>query len=753
MSGKKKRSKVTIALLALVVSVGVGCATDLDVDDVQFACDSDDDCVEGYGCAPGPGEEDVCIPEEEIEEPGENNQEPGENNGEENNQEPDPGECEVGEEEECSCGDLDFPYHEGITGSRVCDEDERWGSCQCPEVCEDEAEALMVEGESCGVCGEGTISCQEGVAQCSDPGPANACGGCEEQESTPNCLGDEALVCVGGEVPTCEEVESGEGVLEIAGPEEESWSDEMNVYYSIAQEVDGEACPAGWEMGAVKRPGSYRSASSIGEMEYAIDRVVDGEDGDLRVVIQQPMDLGGDDEETVSTHTGCTSFEAGDSDFEVEVEPLQTLMRGDYRFSFQPPIATETVPGQEPGPLGNPDDFWDLEAHEWTMPGLENFMSSPGSLLVGCEEGEDCPHEGESGLFEHYEAERSRSGVPSLGFWSDFFEDYEVLMEGLEASEVEVIREAYMALFDEHMAFIEGELGDRYRLIQTNFDSDSGHFEPLVQHFPEAQLKGSYRWGKVGQGAPEMEVVGVVLGIFRDYPLRRDCSATDDEVCHQPVEPVVDLESAVGEVSFSLESYAGSEGAIRSVTMELPSNEMLRRLFFDYIPGEIYPRLEAEEIDDDVFEYRVESWESLGQLYRTVAPCEAVVAELEDREFEDIDAVESLCEAAYGDEEGATALDRVSHHVPLDRRQEYELRLSGLEYCGDQFGGDPYQMLRFERYVPADTFFDPCASEFANLQPTDEDMAVSWPIGRQNLSVESGLDRSHFNWWEGDDEE
>ncbi len=758
MSENKKGSKITVALVALFVSVGIGCATDLDVDETIFACDGDGDCVEGYRCAEGPEGEDVCQPEGELEEP--NNQEPNNqepNNQEPNNQEPnndeDPPECEVGDEQSCDCGHLDFPYREGMEGVQSCGDDEEWLDCQCPEVCKDEAQALMVEGEECGVCGQGTISCDDGVAECSDVGPVNACGGCQETDSTPNCLGDERLVCQEGEIPTCEEVVSDDGTLTIVGPDDEQWSDDMNVYYSIAQDVGDGACPDGWAMGAVKRPGSYRSASSIEELEYAVDRIADGTDGDLRVVIQQPMELEGGDEETVSTHTGCAEFEAGDSEFEVEVEPLQTLMRGDYRFSFQPPIATEAVPGQEPGPLGNPDDYWDVEAHDWTMPGLENFMSSPGSLLVGCEEGEDCPHEGESGLFEHYDGERSRSDVPTLGIWSAFYEDYEQWIEGLEASEVKVIREAYKALFDEHMAFIQGELEARYQLIQSNFDGDSGHFEPLVHHFPEAQLKGTYRWGEVGQGTPEMEIVGVELGIFRGYPLRRDCSATDDEVCHQPVEPVVDRESAAGEVNFSLESFAGSEGAIRSVVMELPSNELLRRLFFDYVPGEIYPRMEAEEIDDGVFEYRVESWESLGDLYRTVAPCEAVVAELEDRDFEATGAVEQFCEDAYGDEEGKTALDGVSQLAPLDTREDYELTLGGLEYCGDQFAGDPYQTLRFERYVPEDSFFDPCASEFADLQPTDDDLAVSWPVGRQDLFVESGFDPSYFNWWEGDDEE
>ncbi len=759
MSENKKGSKITVALVALFVSVGIGCATDLDVDETIFACDGDGDCVEGYRCAEGPEGEDVCQPEGELEEP--NNQEPNNqepNNQEPNNQEPnndeDPPECEVGDEQSCDCGHLDFPYREGMEGVQSCGDDEEWLDCQCPEVCKDEAQALMVEGEECGVCGQGTISCDDGVAECSDVGPVNDCGGCQDASGAPStCTGDTALVCDGGEIPTCEEVASGEATLEIEGLGFGDLSGDADIFYSISQDVGDEACPEGWEMGAVQRPRSYRAADSVGDFQYEIDQVVDGSDGDLRVIIQEPKAVVGGNEETVTTYTGCASFEAGESAVEVEVEPLQTLMRGDYHFGFGPEISMDTVGGQEPGPVGDPNDFWEVEAHEWTMPGLENFMSSPGSLLVGCEEGEDCPHEGEHGLFEHYEVERTRSGVPSLGFWSDFYGDYQSWVEELAASEVEVIREVYRDLFDDHMDVIDDELNHRYRLIQANFDNESGHFMPLENHHPEASLLGRYRWGEVGQGVPELEVVGVVLGTYQGELFQRVCSATDSDVCHQRVPSVVDLEPAGGEVDSSPDFSQVSSGSVRSIAMKLPANEMLRQLVFDYVPGEIYPKLVAEEIDDDVFEYSVGVWEHLGELYRTVAPCEAVVAELEDREFEDTDAVESFCEAAYGDEEGDKALERVSQYVPLDDRLEHELTLDFIEFCEDRFTADPYQTLRFESYGWATGSTSPCSAGGATLRSTDFNVTTTEEIGRQTLNVNSGFEPSYFNWWEGDDEE
>lgn len=684
---------------ALVSLILVGCTTEIDAGGVDFACESDADCVEGYACLAGPGEAKTCqIP----------GQEQGEDAGSDVGGDADfdadfdtgpdaSGECAPDTEEACDCPELPIE----VEGARSCTDDETWGPCICPEVCEDAVEGLVVEGTACGLCGVGSYLCADGVAECDDPAPINNCGGCQAPSSVPICSEEdgERLVCGTDETTSCVVVD--EVSLQFEDFEE---PDDLEVFYLFVQDADGDqGCPGGWEIAAARRPPAYRRAQADGSTYTVALPVTIDSPGALRLVIKQPMELDSlesGETESMATHFDCLTIEAP-VETTIVAEPYvhPNLMRGAYRLEFSPilrmPMSTGGGSG-EPYYEGNPETFWGPLRENWVRPLTYNFLSSPGDLFVGCQEDEDhqCPYGEVESLLSHYQTSRARPGVPTPSSWSQFNDDFEAFLDELTR---QPLRQAYRALFD----IYEQELADHlvsYDIHrQQNFDGD-GHFRELIDHHPQGQINIKYPLQEYGQSAVDREVVAVRLGMT-DAPLRGDCEVGQPN-CYQPFAMV---ESEPGQVllrdlnvtdTLEFEPFG-------SMRLELPANELFRYLYLDYLPNHIFPRIEEEELESGGIATHRADWDSFAQLFRSVAPCEEVVGQLEEQGVDAQLAQQfmPLCDQLYGDPQGDSILQFMVDHIPLDKEDHIPLVFNPRESCVTKYDFDPIQGLRLNEIV------------------------------------------------------
>ena len=166
------------------------CSSDLGIDGIDFACEDDDDCSEGYFCVETEGgDQRVCAEEPEEEDP--------------DPKEPDDCDCTPDEDQSYTCVDGECVYESCEDGtancggtSDECDTDldtiDNCGGCDL--ACEsDEDQSYTCDGGQCiyESCEDGTANCGGPSDECdTDLDTVDHCGGCdltcEFSTETPN---------------------------------------------------------------------------------------------------------------------------------------------------------------------------------------------------------------------------------------------------------------------------------------------------------------------------------------------------------------------------------------------------------------------------------------------------------------------------------------------------------------------------------------------------------------------------------------
>ncbi len=710
-----------LAIFAAIVVASAGCTTELDSEGVYFACQSDRDCVDGYECLEGAQGQRYCQDPDSYQDPdagGDRDADVPDVPGFEDDVDdtgPDVGgECEAGEEEGCPCEELPGD----VEGYRQCSDQLEWGQCNCPEACENFNGELVIEGAECGLCAAGVYECDdEGAAQCSEPGAINDCGGCVEHPPATAC-GAQELMCNTDESTSCVDIQTVE--LSVIGSPDLADAD---VFYALFEVDDvNAACGGGWEVAAFHRPIVYRRAQTGAEdLNYTIELPVDASPSSVvRLIIEQDLILYGDMQPTsVATHFGCATMSSTEGPLEIESYIHPDLLHGEYAVTFGAPHN-----------FGGDHDshrVWSHLANSWVFPAMYTFLSSPAYLFIGCE-GDDCPHGTVEGLLDRYENIRSGSDVPTLSFWSGFYEDFQDFIEALD--DLEALRLAYQGLFDSHVADVDAEISGFSNLRDGVFDGD--RLEPLVYKEPMGRVTFNHPTRLRGEEAES--AILVAASMTMEEPFYDGCVpiAGMEPFCFHSAK-FVDVESPTTPLpSFEFDDRL-QEVEIQSVEIDPPVEEVLSYFFYEHLPFQLNPRLEQIVVGPDQIEYQRADWESLSDMFRNIAPCDDVVQALEDQgvDASTAQAFGPVCDDLYGDPDGLNVLFRVRELVPLTLTEDSSasIWMTATQNCVPYFELDPYHGIRLRR-VPG-VPFGQCQAPLVEMS-----IGTAWPM----------LDQ-FSNWW------
>ncbi len=629
-----------------------------------------------------------------------------------------PAECSDGDERSCDCDDLP---DEDIEGEQIC-ENETWGECRCPEVCNDPVTGPVIAGSECGLCGAGVYDCDGDQAICSEPGPVNDCGGCTEQPEHSTCGADTERYCLPDGTRQC--LSSSAVDVTVDGLADFDGVDDISLFFTFIEGADGDEDCSGWEAGvaAANPPNGYRSVSDVDAANETVE--LDLPDGDidpgvLRLALRQPLYFGDDDETRQQiTHFGCAEVSPDavfneNAGIDMTLDIFPHLLRGDYQMNFRN-LRWPVVELNDDEQSMN-DHFHFAILATWVVDAMITFLGRPGMLFTGCEQ--DCPRDSFASLFERYDdaLDWNDGAPPQLSGWSDFYDAWNSLDDDYGIDDDAII-DAYQQALENHEEEELDNLPSGFHSWRSNYYSLDSDGLPVYERndffLLDSVADYLYPTDPLADGEG-----GIQAQRLKIAPLNETCDSVGGSGPYKCM-PVPDhVEAPTVEPSNLSWSMAADMANIQNLSatlIPLPINELLEQLYFEFLPGQFHPNV-VEETDGEFTNFVEQPWDDVSDMLRNIAPCDEIAAHIADADQTDDsagEAFEPLCDDIYGEadpDEGLNLLRRIPElmHLSLTDRIAADIY---AQSCTPVFYGDAVQGFRLGRLAGEDDIEDHCIS-------------------------------------------
>ena len=609
-----------------------------------------------------------------------------------------PGECETGASRSCDCL-FEAPAAGTFPGEQLCDDDESWGECICPETCTTAAGESVYDGQPCGICEISTFSCEDDdLALCLEPLDTNVCGVCPagpELLPPPDCQDHETLFCDQAQEPFCNVAAESPLRVNITGLDINS--EDQIFYLFVAGIGPGTGCAQGWEFPVAALPSQAYQEAITGEFN-GFEAILPPEDdsissGVLRVLIQKSVPLYDEDNGTSSlqltTHFACEPLFLANPSLDLEPYVHPYLFQGPYEFGFR------FFNYDEFG--GSPEDqFLFTTLSSWALRALIGVPVRPQALLFGCPSSICGNNHQFQSLFAQFHVEQARPNVPTPTFWLDFHNRFSTfLSRGENALQV---HQVYEELYQEWMNLYstittppsERTSSERYLFLRDNVTPNRRTIVNLTDFDGVYRLEGTH-------GGARFIADGIDLGRQSDDP-------PFDRIFRTGNQPTP------YDLPLPIQGYATTDRPLAAsissdfTTLSLPpsvfpirGDAAARYLLFDYLPRYLVPDVLQENDGQVITSSTYQTFANNLEMYRTLFPCQEVLSRLETAgmDADDLDRFATLCDEIYGDPDGAEILSTIQDLIPLDKKDwNYLFQIQPGIDCPVHFEADPIVGLR-----------------------------------------------------------